>query len=73
LATGLLFAISRLRYAKGSQYGIESLVGELRRGTSVKTAARDLKPDTDDDIGRQLRVLYGQSSLSNRLGKVSLM
>ena len=58
--------------AKGSKHGGESLAGEVRGGAPLKTAARDLKPNTDDDIGRQLHVLYGQSSLGNRLGKVRL-
>ena len=58
--------------AKGSQHGVESLAGEVRGGAPLKTAARDLKPDADDDIGRQLHVLYGQSSLGDRLGKVRL-
>jgi integrase len=34
-----------------------------------KTAARDLKPNADDEIGRKLYVLYRQSSLVDRLGK----
>ena len=65
-------AIAWLRYTKGSKHGVESLAGELRGGTPLKTAARDLKPNTDDDIGRQLHVLYGQSSLGDRLSKVRL-
>jgi hypothetical protein len=60
------------RCTKGSQHGIASLAEKLRRGAPLKTAARDLKPNADDDIGRQLHVLYGQSSLGDRLGKVCL-
>jgi len=59
-------------HTKGSQRGVESLAGEVRRGAALKSAARDLKPNADDDIGRQLHVFYGQSSLGNRLGKVRL-
>jgi hypothetical protein len=58
--------------AKGSKHGVESLAGELRRGAPLKTAARNLKPNTDDDICRQLHVLYAQSSLGERLGKIRL-
>jgi hypothetical protein len=48
------------------------LAGKVRRGAPLKTATRDLKPNADDDIGRQIYVLYGQSSLGDRLGKVCL-
>ena len=58
--------------AKGSKHGGESLAGEIRAGAPLKPAARDLKPDADNDICGQLHVLYGQSSLGNRLGKVRL-
>ena len=57
---------------KGSKHGGESLAGEVRAGAPLKPAARDLKPDADDDICGQLHVLYGHSSLGNRLGKVRL-
>jgi hypothetical protein len=41
-------------------------------GRRLKTAARDLNPNADDAIGRKLSVLYRQTSLVDRLGKVRL-
>ena len=64
---------SLLGCAKGSKHGGESLAGDVRGGAPLNSAARNLKPNTDDDIGRQLRLVYGQSSLGNRLGEVRLL
>ena len=66
------FSLIIIGCAKGSKHGVESVAGQVRRGAPLKTAARNLKPNADDNIGRELYVLYGQSSLVDRLGKVCL-
>ena len=65
-------AIIGLRHTKGSQYGVESLAGEVRGGGPLETAPHDLKPNAHDDICGQLHVLYAQSSLGHRFGKIRL-
>ena len=55
-----------------SKHGVKSSADQVWRSPSLKSAARDLKPDTHDDVGRQLDVLYGQAPLSPRLAEVRL-
>jgi hypothetical protein len=43
------------------------VAGQVRGGAPLKTAARNLKPNADDNIGPELYVLYPQSFLVDRL------
>ena len=53
------FAPIANRHTKDLQHSVESLAGEVRGGAPFKSAACDLKPNAQDDIGRQLYVFYG--------------
>jgi hypothetical protein len=53
----------RLAHAKGSKNGIDNLAGKAWCGPSLKSSARDLEPDTDDDISAQFYILHVQAPL----------
>jgi hypothetical protein len=61
-----------LRRAKGSKHSVDNLAGKVWCGPALESPARDLEPDTDDDISSQFYILNGQALLGLSLGKIGL-
>ena len=56
-----LLALSLLRHTQGTQQGSKGLVSQVRGWPPFESAASDLNPDADDNIGRQIRILCAQA------------
>ena len=61
-----------LRNTEASKYRLKGLARQIRWRSPLKAAARDLKPDANDDIRSKINISYAQTPLDYGFRKIHL-
>ena len=59
-----------LQNTKASKDGVEGVARQVRSWPPLKSTARDLKPDTHDDVGSEFHILHAETSPGYRFSEI---